>query len=64
MEVIPVELRDAYAFGGGLHCCTADVYREGDLKDYFQNNKFNLGFLKINKFNNFFEFFIGYIFIT
>ena len=35
MEVVPVELRDAYAFGGGLHCCTADVYREGDLKDYF-----------------------------
>ena len=35
MEVIPVELRDAYAFGGGLHCCTADVYREGNLKDYF-----------------------------
>ncbi len=37
MEVIPVELRDAYAFGGGLHCCTADVYREGELKDYFPN---------------------------
>ena len=35
MEVVPVELRDAYAFGGGLHCCTADVYREGTLKDYF-----------------------------
>ena len=35
MEVLPVELRDAYAFGGGLHCCTADGYREGDLKDYF-----------------------------
>ena len=35
MEVIPVELRDAYAFGGGLHCCTADVYREGKIKDYF-----------------------------
>ena len=35
MEVIPVELRDAYAFGGGLHCCTADVYREGKLDDYF-----------------------------
>ncbi len=35
MEVIPVELRDAYAFGGGLHCCTADIYREGTLKDYF-----------------------------
>ncbi len=35
MEVIPVELREAYAFGGGLHCCTADVYREGSLKDYF-----------------------------
>ena len=35
MEVIPVELRDAYAFGGGLHCCTADVYRESEFKDYF-----------------------------
>ena len=35
MEVVPVELRDAYAFGGGLHCCTADVFREGTLKDYF-----------------------------
>ena len=43
MEVIPVELRDAYAFGGGLHCCTADVYREGELKKIiFQNNKINL----------------------
>ena len=35
MEVIPVDLRDAYAFGGGLHCCTADVFRKGTLKDYF-----------------------------
>ena len=39
MEVVPVELRDAYAFGGGIHCCTADVYREGGLKDYFPNQK-------------------------
>ena len=29
------ELREADAFGGGLHCCTADVYREGQLVDYF-----------------------------
>jgi len=35
MEVIEVDLRDAYAFGGGLHCCTADVYREGKCEDYF-----------------------------
>jgi glycine amidinotransferase len=36
MEVVPVDLRDAYAFGGGLHCCTADVYTEKvTLKDYF-----------------------------
>ena len=35
MEVIEVDLRDAYAFGGGLHCCTADVYREGGIEDYF-----------------------------
>ena len=37
MEVISVDLRDAYAFGGGLHCCTADVYREGKMEDYFPN---------------------------
>jgi glycine amidinotransferase len=35
MNVIEVDLRDAYAFGGGLHCCTADVYREGVCEDYF-----------------------------
>jgi glycine amidinotransferase len=35
MEVITVELRDSYAFGGGLHCCTADVSREGILIDSF-----------------------------
>lgn len=34
-EVIPVPFRDAYPFGGGLHCSTADVYREGTCKDYF-----------------------------
>ena len=37
MEVVEVDLRDAYAFGGGLHCCTADVYREGKCEDYFPN---------------------------
>ncbi len=36
-EVVPVPLRDAYAFGGGLHCATADVYREGKCEDYFPN---------------------------
>ena len=35
MEVVEVDLRDAYAFGGGLHCCTADVYRESSFEDYF-----------------------------
>jgi len=34
-EVIPVPFRDAYPFGGGLHCATADVHREGTLEDYF-----------------------------
>jgi glycine amidinotransferase len=34
-EVIPVPFRDAYAFGGALHCATADVYREGVCEDYF-----------------------------
>ena len=37
MNVIPVHIRDAYAFGGGLHCSTADVYREGGKLDYFPN---------------------------
>jgi glycine amidinotransferase len=36
-EVIPVPFRDAYPFGGGLHCATADVYREGTCQDYFPN---------------------------
>lgn len=34
-EVIPVPFWDVAAFGGGLHCATADVYREGALEDYF-----------------------------
>jgi glycine amidinotransferase len=34
-EVIPVPFWDVSAFGGGLHCATADVYREGTLQDYF-----------------------------
>jgi len=33
-EVIPVPLYDVSAFGGGLHCGTADVYREGSCEDY------------------------------
>lgn len=34
-EVVPVPFWDVAAFGGGLHCATADVYREGALEDYF-----------------------------
>lgn len=34
-EVVPVPFRDAYAFGGGLHCATTDVYRDGMCEDYF-----------------------------
>ena len=37
MEVLPVDFREAYGFGGSLHCSTTDVYREGDLQDYFPN---------------------------
>lgn len=35
MEVIPAGLRDDYAFRRGLHCCTADVRREGGCEDHF-----------------------------
>jgi len=34
-EVVPVPFYDVSAFGGGLHCCTADVYREGTCENYF-----------------------------
>ncbi len=34
-EVIPVPFWDVAPFGGGLHCATADVYREGECEDYF-----------------------------
>lgn len=37
MNVIPIDFRDAYPFGGGIHCATADVYREGACLDYFPN---------------------------
>ena len=37
MEVIPIEFRDAYPFGGGLHCATADVRRRGTCDEYFPN---------------------------
>ncbi|MGB2962401.1 MAG: serine/threonine protein kinase [Anaerolineales bacterium] len=34
-DVIPVPFWDVAAFGGGLHCATVDVYREGQCEDYF-----------------------------
>jgi glycine amidinotransferase len=37
MQVVPVPFRDAYAFGGSLHCATTDVFREGECEDYFPN---------------------------
>lgn len=34
-EVIPIPFWAVGPFGGGLHCATADVHREGTLQDYF-----------------------------
>ncbi len=34
-EVIPIPFWAVGPFGGGLHCATADVYRDGDMEDYF-----------------------------
>jgi glycine amidinotransferase len=34
-EVIPVPFTAVAPFGGGLHCATVDVCREGGLEDYF-----------------------------
>ena len=36
-EVVPVPFADVFPFGGGLHCATVDVYREGNCEDYFPN---------------------------
>ncbi len=34
-NVIPVPFRKAYPLGGGLHCATLDIHRDGDCEDYF-----------------------------
>lgn len=34
-NVIPVPFYEVSPFGGGLHCSTADVYRESTFEDYF-----------------------------
>ncbi|MCC2273871.1 hypothetical protein LKL35_00185 [Streptomyces sp. ET3-23] len=34
-EVVPVPFWDVAPFGGGLHCATLDVHREGVLEDCF-----------------------------
>jgi glycine amidinotransferase len=34
-EVVAVPFWDVNPFGGGLHCATADIYRDGSLQDYF-----------------------------
>jgi glycine amidinotransferase len=45
-EVIPVDFRHVYTFGGSFHCVTCDVRRDGQLEDYgfsepFDENDFN-----------------------
>ncbi|GAJ17866.1 unnamed protein product, partial [marine sediment metagenome] len=34
-NVIPIPYNAVNPFGGGLHCTTLDIYREGKLEDYF-----------------------------
>lgn len=34
-EVVPCPFDRVYAFGGGIHCCTADIRRDGVLQSYF-----------------------------
>jgi glycine amidinotransferase len=35
LEVIPVDFHDVAPFGGGLHCATVDICRDGECEDYF-----------------------------
>lgn len=34
-EVVPVDFGAVGPFGGGLHCATVDIERDGDCEDYF-----------------------------
>ena len=34
-DVVPVPFWDVAPFGGGLHCATVDIHREGAMEDYF-----------------------------
>ncbi len=34
-NVIPIEFYDVAPFGGGLHCATLEIFREGNCEDYF-----------------------------
>ena len=52
MNVIPIPFRDAYPFGGGLHCATADVYREGGCEDYFPKQVPDPTIVKFGKMRN------------
>ncbi|AJY50066.1 serine/threonine protein kinase [Halomonas sp. KO116] len=36
-NVVPVPFWDVAPFGGGLHCATVDIEREGEMEDYFPN---------------------------
>ena len=35
IQPIPVDFKDHYVFGGGLHCATCDIRRRGTLSSYF-----------------------------
>jgi glycine amidinotransferase len=37
-EAIPIRLRHSRMFGGGLHCATLDIFREGSLESYFKGH--------------------------
>ena len=57
-----VELRDAYAFGGEPHCCTADVYRRRFKGLFSKTIKLIRIFLKINIIYYFGNFHLVYLY--
>lgn len=38
LDVIPVPFRQVFEFGGSLHCSTWDVRRNGEKKNFFEND--------------------------
>ena len=47
VDVITCPMRHRFFWDGGLHCATVDLYREGEMEDYFPDRTEGLDFGKV-----------------